>query len=250
MPDTRSHRGPHPEDGQLFSPSQKPLLRAAVEELSWLLSRGYAPVSSLKLTGDRHALRQRQRELVFRAACTDAQRALRARSRREPSAAQGADLLVDGFNLLITVETALGGGVVFQARDGTWRDLSSVHGTYRSVEETPPALEGIGGVLAALEPASVTWLLDAPVSNSGNLAGQLRALAEERGWPWEARLSRNPDQELMAARGALVVSTDSLILDHAPAWLPLGELVVRGLPSAFLFLDFSETAENAAEREG
>ncbi len=56
MPDRRKHRGPHPEDRRLFAPEALPRLRAAAGDLSWLLSRGYAPESSLKLVGDRYAL--------------------------------------------------------------------------------------------------------------------------------------------------------------------------------------------------
>ena len=53
LPDTRSHRGPDPRDGAAFEPPSRPALRAAVSDLSWLLGRGYAPVSALKLVGDR-----------------------------------------------------------------------------------------------------------------------------------------------------------------------------------------------------
>jgi hypothetical protein len=52
MPDRRTHRGPHPEDERLFAADGLPILRQAVADLCWLLSRGYAPESSLKLVGD------------------------------------------------------------------------------------------------------------------------------------------------------------------------------------------------------
>src|SRR6266404_1471952 len=45
-------------------------------------------------------------------------------------------LLIDGFNLILTLESALGGGVMLVGRDGCYRDMASVHGTYRRVEET------------------------------------------------------------------------------------------------------------------
>ncbi|MES2706344.1 MAG: DUF434 domain-containing protein [Verrucomicrobiota bacterium] len=241
MPDSRSHRGLHPQDAELFSAPHLPALRTATEELSWLLGRGYAPLSSLKLVGDRHALRERQRDLVSRAACTDAQRLSRRATRLSPDAVRGADLFIDGFNLLITLEAALGGGLVFKARDGALRDLASVHGTYRAVEETDPALLLAGETLAEYGPASVTWLFDQPVSNSGRLVQRVRGLAETRGWPWEVRLSRNPDQDLMALpAGGIAVTTDSLILDHAPGgWLPLSELILSRLPPIFIHLDLS-----------
>ena len=45
---------------------------------------------------------------------------------------------------MTTVEAALGGGVVLGCRDRTFRDIAGVHGTYRKVAETMPALELIG----------------------------------------------------------------------------------------------------------
>src|SRR5262252_7862615 len=70
-PDIRKHRGAHPEDRQLFAGDQCVRLRAAVCELSWLLTRDYSIKSALKLVGDRHALAERQRLAVARAASSD-----------------------------------------------------------------------------------------------------------------------------------------------------------------------------------
>ena len=55
----------------MFAPSVWPVLRAAVADLSWLLSRGYAEPSALKLVGDRFQLTERQRIAVMRSACSD-----------------------------------------------------------------------------------------------------------------------------------------------------------------------------------
>ncbi|HZW33158.1 MAG TPA: DUF434 domain-containing protein, partial [Isosphaeraceae bacterium] len=140
MPDTRSHRGPDPRDGEAFAPSSLPAVRAAVADLSWLLGRGYAPVSALKLVGDRWALTERQRMAVRRSACADEARARRAARQVAAEAVEGRDLWIDGFNVLTTLEAGLGGGVVLHCRDGTYRDLAGVHGTYRRVAETLPAL--------------------------------------------------------------------------------------------------------------
>ena len=62
----------------------------------------------------------------------------------------GEQVVIDGFNLLITLEAALSGGLVLLCRDGCLRDLSSVHGSYRSVQETERAINLIGTTLAEL----------------------------------------------------------------------------------------------------
>src|SRR5262245_26908157 len=71
MPDNRKHRGAHPNDRTLFAAAQLPALRTAVEELSWLLTRGYSIKGAVKLVGDRHTLSDRQRLAISRAACSD-----------------------------------------------------------------------------------------------------------------------------------------------------------------------------------
>jgi hypothetical protein len=138
-PDSRHHRGAHPADFDLFSESQSPILRSAVNDLSWLLTRGYAPTASLKLVGDHYQLRNRQRVALSRAASSDRKLEARRASCIPVSQISADDLLIDGFNLLITLEAALSGGVVLCCRDNCLRDLASVHGTYRSVEETVTA---------------------------------------------------------------------------------------------------------------
>lgn len=226
--DTR-HRGAHPEDPHLFGPSALPSLRLGVADLSWLLSHGYARPSALKLVGDRHALTERQRLAAGRAACADASRESRARNRLAPEQMQGREVAVDGFNLLVTLEAALGGGVLLQCRDGCVRDMSSVHGSYHAVAETDTALEAVAARLAALGAGSVRWLLDRPVSNSGRLAQRLREKAAAHGWPWTVETVFNPDAELIAAP-EVVISSDSAVIDRAAAWYNLAADMLFGGP--------------------
>src|SRR5438552_9278163 len=177
MPDIRKHRGAHPEDRKLFADDQLAALRTAVRELSWLLSRDYSIKGALKLVGDRHALTDRQRLAVSRAACSDQSKEHRATTILSVEAVAGKELIIDGFNLIITIEAALSGGVLIYCRDGCIRDLSSVHGSYRSVNETDQAIILIGEVLDQAGVESAAWILDKPISNSGRLAQRLRELA-------------------------------------------------------------------------
>ena len=140
-PDTRHHRGAHPADPELFGLDQLSKLRLAVSELSWLLSRGYNLTSSLKLVGDRHGLRERQRLAVRRSSCSDQDRQRRKDHCISVEQIGNESVIVDGFNLMITVEAALSRGPLLIGVDGCIRDLSSVHGSYRSVEETDRAID-------------------------------------------------------------------------------------------------------------
>jgi hypothetical protein len=228
------HRGPHPADRKLFAHEQISELRRAVSDLSWLFSRGYTANASIKLVGDRYALKERQRLAVSRAACSDQQEERRRQKCLPFDAIKGQSLLIDGFNLIITVEAALSGGVLVYCRDRCIRDLSSVHGSYRSVTETEEAIHLIGETLMTAEPASVTWLLDQPISNSGRLAQWIREVAATKRWPWEVGVTMNPDKVIRAS-DQIAVTSDSNILDGAAKWVNLNSLLIgKHLPQAWI----------------
>ncbi len=232
MPDTRRHRGPHPEDLELFAAAWWPALQSATADLSWLLSRGYAEPSALKLVGDRLQLTERQRIAVMRSACSD--QALERRRQTQWSAERlaGQRLDIDGFNVLTTIEAALAHGVLLGGRDGCLRDMASMHGTYRNVDETEPALALLGLVLDELHPAECCWYLDSPVSNSGRLRVRIEQLAADRGWPWRVELAANVDA-ILAASPHVVATADSMILDRCSSWFNLAaEALARRLPGA------------------
>lgn len=237
-PDRRRHRGAHPEDARLFADEQLAALRVATAELSWLLSRGYQPKSALKLVGDRHSLRERQRLAVSRAACSDSSRERRQAICLDEREVEGEELIVDGFNLVITLEAALSGGVLILCRDGCVRDLSSVHGSYRAVEETERAVLLAGEALERLRPASALWLLDKPVSNSGRLAERVRRIARERGWPWTVEVEFNPDRSIVNS-GRVAVTSDSNVLEGVARWLNLSRLVIEQLVPRPRLIDLS-----------
>lgn len=223
--------GAHPHDRELFAPDQLPRLRAAALELRFLRDRGYAIDSALKLVGDRHQLRERQRVAISRAT-SEAVGAKERALRLVPAGAPAPPaLLIDAFNVLITVETALNGGVLVTTVDGGLKDLAGIHGTYRPSDVTDEALARVERRLAARGWTAVrtSFLLDAPVSNSGRLAERLRARAAARALPWEVDVVPDPDQDLaVAPAGAVVATGDACVLDRCGAWIDLGAEVVRG----------------------
>lgn len=234
MPDKRSHRGAHPADSKLFAPENIPDLRAAVADYSLLLTKGYAEKSALKLVGDKFSLTQRQRLAVMRTACSDRQFNSRNQKQLEIPALHGEGLAIDGYNLLITIEAAMSGGLILKGRDGTFRDLASLHGTYKKVAETIPALELIGSFLQEIEIGRALWLLDSPVSNSGRLKSLIGRLAEENHWPWQVELVISPDHVLVES-DLIVVSSDSVIFDGCKRWANLAKVIIEEkLPKANL----------------
>jgi hypothetical protein len=234
MPDKRSHRGPHPEDREAFGPAEQQRLQHAAADFCWLLDRGYAHRSSIKLVGDRYELRERQRIAVGRCACCAAERDRRQAREIKPSSVAGQILLIDGYNLLTTVEAALAHGVILVGRDGALRDMASIHGHFKFVAETSPAVMIIGQTLERLQPNECIWYLDSPVSNSGRLAALLRKTAADQAWNWRIELVPNPDP-VLCTRSETIASADSMILDRCARWVNLaGEIIRRHVPQAWI----------------
>src|SRR5690606_5569081 len=121
-----------------------------------------------------------------------------------------------------------------KGRDGSIRDLAGIHGTYRKVAETIPAVRLLGDYLDKLGPGPCTWYLDSPVSNSGRLRGVLLDIARETGRDWQVELVFNPDPILEASE-EIVATAASAILNRCEQWFPLASVTVNhSIPGAFV----------------
>lgn len=219
MSDKRNHRGPNSKDLIYFSTSNFKILKMAVDDYCYLLTRDYPPKSALQLVGNRYGLHLRQREAVARISCSED--SLRKRKSKEIDirnldfSKESYGLGVDGFNIIVTIEAALGGGIILEGRDGFFRDLASVHKHYRKVKETEQALQLIGKVLSLYwKGETINWFLDAPVSNSGRLKLMISKMMDDFYLPGDVQLVRDPDKILIQYAG-IVASADSRILDDS-----------------------------------
>lgn len=247
MPDDRKHRGPDLLDRERFSASSLAGLKLAAADLGWLLTRGYASQSSLKIVGDRYRLDARQRQAVGRCVASKSDIARRFEHRLAAEDLVGQEVWIDGFNVITSIEAALAGGVVLVGQDSTYRDMASMHGSYRKVAETGPAIEKIGDWLAQQRVARCHWFLDAPVSNSGRLKVKLLELAHLHGWDWQVDLVADPD-DVLSRTEHIVASADSHILDHASRWTNLASDVVRRYVSDAWVVDFVHQTSDGNER--
>lgn len=203
----------------------QPRLQRAVADLSWLLTRGYSSTSSLKVVGDRYELTARQRVAVTRCACGDDYLQRLCSHQAAATEVAGRELWIDAFNVLTSIEAALSDGVILAARDGCYRDMASMHGTYRTVQETLPSVQLLGEVLSSHRPVVCRWFLDQPVSNSGRLKALLEQTALERSWRWEVEVVPDPDSVLVET-DEIVATADSQILNRAKLWFNLARLAI------------------------
>lgn len=167
---TGPRRGYRESDQRDFSPKALLDLRRAAVELGFLLDRGYPRDSAANFVGNRYQFSARQRLALTRSVCGEIVRARREQRRVPMDALAGKNVLVDGFNEIISLEVALCGSPVLLAQDGSVRDLAGLSGTYRPIRHTQRAVRLLLESLAQAHARSITVLLDSPVSNSGRLA--------------------------------------------------------------------------------
>ena len=223
MPNQRN-RGKNANDDSLFgSENIQKKLKEAIIDMRYLLSKGYAEKSSLQLVGNKHRLNVRQQQAV-RGMSASQQQIERRETHLVPfKNIDSETIIIDGFNLLIILESALSNAYLFKGLDNAYRDLSGVHGTYKRVQQTEKALLLVGNLL---KENTVIWVFDKPVSNSGRLKTLLRETAQKHSFNWEIILENNPDKVLAESK-FVVVSSDAWVIDRANKWLNLSEYIIE-----------------------
>ncbi|NIF07117.1 DUF434 domain-containing protein [Chryseobacterium sp. Tr-659] len=215
------NRGKNTGDDTLFGlEKQIGKLKLAVEDMQYLLTREYPEKAASELVGNRYRLKTRQIQALRGASASLNQLRNRKSKQLEVSDLKGKTIYLDGFNVLILLESLLSGAYVFEGLDGCIRDLSGVHGTYKRVNQTLRAVELVAAFFQKNEIQKLIWIFDQPVSNSGRIKQIILDFAAEHQLNWEADLQFNPDK-FLAESSAIIISSDAWILDHCKEWFNL-----------------------------
>ncbi|WP_010632033.1 DUF434 domain-containing protein [Sporolactobacillus vineae] len=221
MKDVR--RGYAPEDEHQFNEKQVQKLRTAQHDLIYLLNHNYPMKTATTFVGNHFQLSGRQRTALMRSSCSTAD--LRNRKVRQITGTlAGRTLFIDGFNLVITLETALSGSTLLSCMDGTIRDLCGLHGTYRLIDRTTEALNLIGNELKKLSAVAAVFILDRQISNSGRLKSRIMDQLQTFS-PVAVQLSNHADTLLMQQN--CVATSDSGILDQCRDWVNLARSIIE-----------------------
>jgi len=225
--DNGRNRGKRSEDDQLFgSEEQRNKLHNALQDMSYLLSRDYSMKSSIEMVGNRYRLVRRQMLALQGMSCSAAEIAIRKQKQIKKEDLKDQTIYIDGFNLLILMESSLSGGYIFRGMDACYRDISSVHGTYKRVNQTEEVLIQVGKCLKELEVNKAIWVFDRPISNSGRLKTLAYELAAQHQFEWEIMLEYSPDKFLVE-KDCIVVSSDAWVLNNCYRWFNLGAYLIE-----------------------
>ncbi len=192
-------------------------LKAPVLELRILLDFGYRRGHALRFVGEHHQLGEWDRNVLERVVFSQ-EAASRRRARLVgPGQLKGASVVVDGYNVLISLECLFAGEPLFLADDGVVRDVAARRGLRHRAEAVDQGLRHVLELFKAQGVAAVTLIFDQQVSRSGELAATCRAALGRHNFMGEARTELRADHALIdAAKASVVCTSDRVIIDAAP----------------------------------
>lgn len=213
----QSNRGKEAKDDTLFGTGARQIFREAISDLHYLLSRNYSEKNALQAVGTRYKLTQRQIRAAQSMAASEEQLNVVKSKEVTIDGLTGGDLVFDGFNVLILLESLFSNAYLFKGLDGCYRDLSGVHGTYKKVSQTTQALDCVAGFYKKHKIGSIVWIFDKPVSNSGRIKKMIEELADRENLNWSVILENNADKAIID-RQKITVSSDAYIIRNCAHW--------------------------------
>jgi hypothetical protein len=127
---------------------------------------------------------------------------------------KGKTLLIDGYNVLITLESILQGERTWVADDSFIRDIRGLFRNHSNDKFTYEAVEEMLSFLVISEVKKATILLDTQMKHSGELAALIRKRMKDLSISGDARTSKHTDYGLKNCDSSYVVATaDGIIID-------------------------------------
>ncbi|HEB33391.1 MAG TPA: DUF434 domain-containing protein [Spirochaetes bacterium] len=214
----------------------------SIADLIVLLDKKYPKKASLELVGNRYNLNRDERLILYRGVFDTAGSNRRKKKRLDLlHAGDTADLnikclILDGYNILISLESYLKGMIIFRALDGYVRDVSGVYGSHSFSGYT----ERSAGLLADFikdltekfdSRPDVSVYLDSQVSKSGELSMYMRDLFKREHISAEVAAIKNPDAVIVElsrrCANSLTATSDTVLIDEVGRVIDIPDCIIR-----------------------
>jgi len=203
-------------------------LQKASVDFRYLLNHMYPRKAALELVGNRYQLTADQRHLLHRGVFSDVEATSRQKKKISPDQIRGHDLVVDGYNVLITIEAGLSGRPLVLGDDGFIRDISGLSGNFQKTKRTIEALGYLLDFLRRTKPRQTLFLFDSPISRSGELALEVRDRMHKQNLPGDAMAVRVPEKILIGFPGR-VGTSDTAIIDRSHQVVDLAGYIIMNI---------------------
>lgn len=199
-------------------PDLREKLLKPARDIRSLLRWGYPKFATISFVATHFQLSAEERYILTRVIMPPDRVTSRINKKIACTGIQDRELLIDGYNVLLSVDSLLKNEPMWFCDDGYIRDTRYYFSKSKQVEDIEESFNLILKFLSEARPKSAVFLLDAQISRSGELAGLIRRALNEYGIQGTARTSKTADFELKAEGGdtekSLVVATsDGIVID-------------------------------------
>ncbi len=207
-------------------------VKEAAYDLRFLLNRKYRKKNALEFVSNKYLLNKEERNFLARSIYSKSKSDERKHKILNMGEIKGKLLIVDGYNVLITVESILSRDFnsIILCDDNVVRDLKAVFGKYKFSQVTEPALCQIFDLIAPYNPSYVIFYFDTLVSFSGKLAELVRRIMADYNIEGSVKLSKNVDMDIKALANqeeCLVATSDSAIIDRVDKIVDIPSYILK-----------------------
>ncbi|MCE5215100.1 MAG: DUF434 domain-containing protein [Methanobacterium sp.] len=206
-------------------------MQNATYDLKFLLNRDYHKKNALEFIGNHYLLNKEERNYLLRTVYSS-EKSDGRRSKIVPiSKIKGKNLFIDGYNVLITVESICKNeNSIMMCEDGVLRDINAVFGKYKCKEKTKIALNSIISLVKIYKPTNVHFFFDSQVSKSGELSKITQQILLAQEVTGSADTASNVDYQLINLSNetdGVVATSDSIIMDKVDYILDIPSFILK-----------------------
>lgn len=201
-------------------------------DLKFLLNRGYRKTIALNFVANKHLLNRNERNYLVRKVFSDETISIRRDKKMDIPDITGNPVLIDGYNVLITVEIICNKEYdsLILCDDGVVRDVKAVFGGYKINNSTVSAIKSIASTLKPHKPKSINFIYDSPVSKSGELAKLTGKILKDLEVSGSADTNKNVDFALVNLSkkpGGIVATSDGAVIDRVDRFIDIPHEICR-----------------------
>ncbi len=205
----------------------------AAKDYKYLLNRGYSQKASLDLITSRYVLSSSERVLLLR--CVHSDEDVAKVKSKHVSSIENSRVVVDGYNALLTIISALEGRELYVCDDGIVRDLRKSFSRGFTDEQIMESFKILYNEVMSLKPRFIKLVLDKNVSWSAKHAELIKSLItrvpQQNHVDITVVLATKADVTVIAEKD-IVASSDYVILMNANKVFDIaGYIVKRKFPN-------------------
>ncbi len=188
---------------------------SSVNDYLYLIEKKYSRKSSLKIVGDRYRLNSDQRSVIQRGVIKRNTAAEREKKFVKEENLFFNCLVIDCYNVIITIISYLTGKFLYISNDGFLRDTSEAHSNIKKFDLNTivKAFYLLFEYIKELDLSEAIFFLDSPVSNSAKLSNKINILLDINKLDGYSQVVKSADHYIISTGDGIAATSDSVIID-------------------------------------